>query len=251
MRESSIVIGEEAPAPEDAIERVQEDASAPVDPQNDAQEIEFERLCLEIRGRANVIERAELVANAKTLFETLYPKAKQGGAPGKAGGGKAKTPSSGGFVAVLVERTLRSASSVHGDVEIATRVAADVRDRLRDTPVASQTTTLLGLARLPSKSRYRIQRKLAEEYLRVRAEADERAAERGLKAALAEHRPPVERKPTLPPLLSRSRPARVVEGAPKDFAYLGRAIRVVLVSVAKGEAKVTVEVADAASDAES
>lgn len=248
MPESSRVVEEEARASEGAIEEVQQDASARVDPQNDAQEIEFERLCLEIRGRSNVIERAELVATAKQLHEKLHPEAKQGGAPGRAGGGKTPTRSNGGFVAILAERTLRSPSSIFADVEIASRITADVRDRLRDTRAASQTTTLLGLARLPSKSRYRIQRKLAEEYVQVRAARGDRDAENGLKAALAEHRPSVERKPPLPPLLSRSRALRVVEGEAKDFAYLGRAIRVVLSSVAKGEARVTVEVVDAASD---
>jgi hypothetical protein len=244
MEDSSRIVEPEILAP--ASERPAEEILPEVvtDPNVAERQEQFDRLCEAIRSRSNVLDRAELVAQAKVLHEQAHPEAKRGGAPGKAGGGKTRSPLSG-FVILLAQRTLRSRSSIHGDVEIATRVAPDVRDRLRETPLAMQTSVLLGLARLPRKSRHRLQTKLAGEYLQARTTAGDRDAEKGLKAAIAGHRPPVERRAPLPPLLPRTRPIRVAEGEPREFPYEGRVIRVQISSAVKGEARVVIEVAEA------
>lgn len=247
--DESLMVAEEQIPEHDAEANTQ--APKEADPRDAAREIEFDRLSLEIRSRSHVIERSDLTLLAKQLHEELHPEAKQGGAPGRRGGGKSKSPTVGGFVATLAERTLRSPSSIHGDLEIAQRIAADVRDRLRETPLAMQTTTLLALARLPRKSRHRLQRQLSEAYVRVRTEQGDRAAEKTLKTGIAEHRPPVERRAALPPLMARTRPIRVAEGASKRIEYCGRAIVVTLVGVGEGGVRVALEVAEAVEAGES
>mgnify|MGYP000956903082 FL=1 len=40
------------------------------------------------RGHLDILAECRVIAKAKKLYEALYPSAKQGGNPGRAGGGK-------------------------------------------------------------------------------------------------------------------------------------------------------------------
>jgi hypothetical protein len=242
IMEQSSTLEPEVPTPERTVEEILAEALA--DPVVAERQERFNSLCEAIRSRSSILERAALTAEAKALYEQSHPEARQGGAPGKSGGGKAKSLTVGGFVPLLAQKTNRSPASIHGDIEIAQRIAPEVRDRLRDTPVSSQTTTLLALARLPRKSRNRLQRQLSEAYLKARTEEGDRAAEKALKMGIGEHRPAVERRAALPPLLARTRPVRVVEGDFKDVEYAGRILRVHVLGVGDGAVKVAVEIAE-------
>ena len=99
------------------------------------------------RKNLTLLERSEWLAERKTLYETLHPEARHGGAPGKAGGGKrAKDPGSGSFVTDTAHKTGRGRSTVAEDVRI-TSIVPDVRDKLRATPLANRKGDLLRLAK--------------------------------------------------------------------------------------------------------
>ena len=103
-----------------------------------------ENLC---RKDLNALERGEWLAERKVLYEELHPEARQGGAPGIAGGGKkTKPPGSGGFVPDTAVRTGRGKSTISEEVKIAS-IVPDVRDKLRATPLANQKGQLLRLAK--------------------------------------------------------------------------------------------------------
>jgi hypothetical protein len=111
----------------------------------------LEEICAEIRRGQNVIVRAEHTLEAKKIYETLHPETKQGGAPGKPGGGKAKSETVSSFAKYIAERTHRSKRAVEIDVQIAIGIAPEIRERLRDTKHASATRTLAYLAQHPDE----------------------------------------------------------------------------------------------------
>jgi ParB-like chromosome segregation protein Spo0J len=109
-----------------------------------------------IRAELTVLERGEHLARRKEIYEALHPETKQGGAPGKPGGGKvAKTPDSGVLVPSFVEETARKTgkgkSTVFEEIQIATRLDEEVKEQIRDTGLADQKTDLLLLAQQPAQ----------------------------------------------------------------------------------------------------
>jgi ParB family chromosome partitioning protein len=114
--------------------------------------------------RPNTLRRAELLAERKRLYETLHPSSRHGGAPGRAGGGKAPRRQ-GEFAPVrshaadAATRTGLSERSVRQLVQIAEDIPQPLRDLIRDTPVARRQRLLLELARArhdPEEQRRRV-----------------------------------------------------------------------------------------------
>lgn len=107
------------------------------------------------RHELTALERAEQLAKRKVLYEAKHPETRHGGAPGKAGkdgGGKAsKEPESGSLPPSFVESTSKlmgkSKSTIKEEVQIANDLAPDVKESIRDLPIADEKTKLLDLSK--------------------------------------------------------------------------------------------------------
>ncbi len=103
----------------------------------------------------NVLERGEQLARRKGLYEAKYPVTKNGA---KGGRGNAKTKknendeSSLSFAQDAAAKTNKSERSIQRDVQIATDIPEEIRDAIRDTPVADNKEELLMLARMSPMS---------------------------------------------------------------------------------------------------
>lgn len=116
-----------------------------------------------VRQELTVLERAEHLARRKEIYEALHPEVKHGGAPGKAGGGKVARPKDdtvSSFAADTAAKTGLSPRTIQRDVQIATKIAPDVRDAIRDTPLADSKRDLLALAREDPADQRRIVRRI-------------------------------------------------------------------------------------------
>ncbi|HEY2706049.1 MAG TPA: hypothetical protein VGL20_20400 [Candidatus Dormibacteraeota bacterium] len=112
----------------------------------------------------STLRLAELLATRKRVYEELHPGSRHGGAPGRAGGGKALRREAGlplvrSHAADAAACTGLADRSVRQLVQIAEDIPAPLRDLIRDTPLASRQRWLLGIARLwrdPEEQRRRI-----------------------------------------------------------------------------------------------
>lgn len=102
-----------------------------------------------IRNDLSDLERAEHLAERKRLYLLKHPETKRGGAPGLAGGGKAKTENISSFASDAAQKIGVTDRSIRQDVQIAESIPEDVRDAIRETPLADSKTDLLDMARLP------------------------------------------------------------------------------------------------------
>jgi ParB family transcriptional regulator, chromosome partitioning protein len=116
------------------------------------------------RHRPSTLERAELLAARKRIYETMHPSSRRGGAPGRAGGGKSPRSEDDGapvrsHAADASSCTGLSERSVRQLVQIAEGIPAPLRDLIRDTPLARHQRLLLEVARArrdPVEQRRRI-----------------------------------------------------------------------------------------------
>jgi ParB family chromosome partitioning protein len=116
-----------------------------------------------IRNELNALERGEQLAKRKGLYEAKYPQTKQGGAPGKAGGGKtAKSADSASFAKDTAAKTKQSARTIAEDVQIANQITEPVRNSLRDTPTADSKSELLTIARLDAQTQTEVAEKISK-----------------------------------------------------------------------------------------
>ncbi len=113
-----------------------------------------------IRNELSVLERGEHLVRRKQLHEQLHPESKQGGAPGKKGGGKAKTTESVGFVKNTATTMGRGEVTVREEVRIG-NLPQQVRNLARGTLLANQKGRLLSLAKLKGKEQMAEARRLA------------------------------------------------------------------------------------------
>jgi ParB family chromosome partitioning protein len=100
-------------------------------------------------ARPTTLRRAELLAARKRAYETLHPSSRHGGAPGRAGGGKAPRPLPPvpSHAADVATRTGLSERSVRQLVQIAEDIPERLRDLIRDTPLAGRQRVLVEVAR--------------------------------------------------------------------------------------------------------
>ncbi len=122
----------------------------------------LKKLCLRIRTTLSGLARADQMAEAKALYEAVYPETKQGGAAGKAGGGKAKNATVAGFVRYMSRETGLAPRTIAYDVEIATGILPEVKEKLAGTPLANATRDLIALTKLSKAQQKAVARKLVE-----------------------------------------------------------------------------------------
>lgn len=108
-----------------------------------------------IRNELSTLERAEHLARRKQLYESKYPEARRGGNYGNQHtGGKQRLNDIVSFSQDTSSRTGQSERSIQRDVRIADHIPDDVRDALRQTPIADRKVDLLELAGMePSEQR--------------------------------------------------------------------------------------------------
>lgn len=114
--------------------------------------------------RPSALLRAELLAARKRVYEALHPSSRHGGAPGRAGGGKAPrsmrtAPPVRSHAADAALRTGLSERSIRQLIQIAEGIPASLRDLIRDTPLARRQRLLLEVARArrdPEEQRRRL-----------------------------------------------------------------------------------------------
>lgn len=117
-----------------------------------------------IDPRCSTLQRAELLSARKSVYETLHPGSRHGGAPGRAGGGKrprgeGMSPAVRSHAADAAIRTGLSERSVRQLVQIARDIPEPLRDLVRDTPLATRQRELLHVARArrdPEEQRRRL-----------------------------------------------------------------------------------------------
>ena len=104
-----------------------------------------------IRNELTALERADTLLHRKKLYEAKHPETKHGGAPEKAGGGKkAKTAETATFAEDTSKKT-GAARTVREDLQIANNLDDDVKELLRDAPLA-EFSRLSFLRRIPIPS---------------------------------------------------------------------------------------------------
>jgi ParB family chromosome partitioning protein len=108
-----------------------------------------------------VLERAEQLARRKNIYEEVYPQTKRGIAGAASRWENDATPDSG--VASFNEdthlKTGMSKSLIYENVQIANAIAPDVKEALRETPLANRKTELLKIAQMkPEQQRAVVER---------------------------------------------------------------------------------------------
>jgi ParB family chromosome partitioning protein len=100
-----------------------------------------------MRSELSDLERSEHLASRKRWYETKHPETRRGTAGGRARQGIAsEIISFAEDAAQKIEKTVRS---IQQDVQIAESIPEDVREAIRETPLADSKTDLLAMARLP------------------------------------------------------------------------------------------------------
>jgi ParB family chromosome partitioning protein len=103
-----------------------------------------------IRNELSDLERGEHLAERKRLYLLKHPETAARVAGGKARHRSATAGSAvaESFASDAASKTGASERTVREDVQIAESIPEDVRDALRETPVADSKTDLMGMARL-------------------------------------------------------------------------------------------------------
>ena len=106
-----------------------------------------ENLC---RVELNHLERAEHLAERKSLYEVIHPETRNGGAPGMAGGGKnRRTKETSSFAQDTATKTRKTERCVQQAVRRANNISQEIRDSIRDVAsIADNSLELDALASL-------------------------------------------------------------------------------------------------------
>jgi hypothetical protein len=96
----------------------------------------------------NVLERGEQYKRRKGLYEAKYPATKKGGDKQTVKAKKLNEETALSFAQDTSAKTNKSPRSIQMDVQIATDIPEEIRDAIRDTPVADDKGGLLMLARM-------------------------------------------------------------------------------------------------------
>ncbi len=104
------------------------------------------------RNELTVLERGEMLAARKALYEAKHPETKHGGSR-RNQPSKLQKMELGQAVPSFVEATAaivrQSPATIYDHIRIADGLADDVKDAIRSKPLAGQKTALLDLARRP------------------------------------------------------------------------------------------------------
>lgn len=106
-----------------------------------------------IRAELTTLERAEHLSRRKAIYEELHPETRTVNAKGGPGRGKTNeiiSPvSPPTFAADAAAKTGVSERTIQQEVKIARSITPEVRDALRDTPLADKKVALMGIAAMP------------------------------------------------------------------------------------------------------
>lgn len=107
-----------------------------------------------IRNELSALERAEQMRERKEIWERLYPQTRAGVA--QANGmnsklGNVAAAAAATFSQDASAKTGLSERTIREDVQIAKQLAPDVRDAIRDTPLADNRRALVALAEEPAE----------------------------------------------------------------------------------------------------
>ena len=103
-----------------------------------------------IRNELTKLERGEHLAKRKRIYEFLHPETKAGVAGAVAKHDKAATEMIS-FADDTASKTGLSARTVQHEVQIAEKIAPEVKEAIRGTPLADSKVKLLEIARLPAE----------------------------------------------------------------------------------------------------
>lgn len=114
-----------------------------------------------IRNDLSELEHAECVKQRKHIYELKHPEAKAGarraaGMNRSLGRNNVAADSAATFVADTAAKTGTSERTIREEVQIAESIPEDVRDAIRETPLADSKTDLLAMARLPEAAQREI-----------------------------------------------------------------------------------------------
>jgi hypothetical protein len=201
---------------------------SPVETAKQRLEARLDELCEKIRRGLNVVVRSEMTLAAKNAYEELHPESRQGGAPGQAGGGKTKNATVAGFAKFISKKTRLSIRAVQLDAQIALGLSDEVRNRLRESEIQSETTTLAYLAQNPD------------------SQADmltllERDGAKALRADIKKRKGPAKPKLKAVPVMLPKEFLLMV-GSTFNTEYGGRWLQVTISSVTSGQASGRVEI---------
>lgn len=104
-----------------------------------------ENLC---RSEMTALERGELLAERKVLYEEMHPETKKGVAGGVARQGSASETVS--FAADAAAKTGLSRRSVEQSVQVAKAISPEAKAVIENTPIADKPRALLEIARKPA-----------------------------------------------------------------------------------------------------
>jgi hypothetical protein len=104
-----------------------------------------------IRNELSDLERGEHLAARKGWYEAKHPETVNVNKRGGPGRGHKTTAENAtvSYAADTASKTGLSERTVRQDIQIAESIPADVRDAIRETPLAESKTDLLAMARLP------------------------------------------------------------------------------------------------------
>lgn len=103
-----------------------------------------------IRSDLTDLERSEHLAARKGWYEAKHPETRRGGDRGNQhSGGRPRQTETISFSQDAAEKMGVTERSIRQDVQIAESIPEDVRDAIRETPLAESKTDLLAIARLP------------------------------------------------------------------------------------------------------
>lgn len=110
-----------------------------------------------MRNELSVLERGEHLARRKTVYEGLHPETKQGMRNGQTSKTEIisvlEQPS---FATDTASRTGLTDRTIRQEVQIATDIAPDVKEKIRNTELADTKTQLLALAQKPHEEQRKI-----------------------------------------------------------------------------------------------
>lgn len=103
-----------------------------------------------IRNELLVLERSEQLVRRKELYEVKYPQTKHGAI----GNGRSRDAQSAtlNFAKDTAKKTNKSARTISKDIQIAKRIPAELREKIRETPLADKKTELLTLTNFDAET---------------------------------------------------------------------------------------------------
>jgi len=113
------------------------------------------------RNDGTVLERAEWLKRRKEIYEVLYPETRWGGDM-KSAAAKSNGNNFRSFSNETAAKAGVSPRTIRQEVQIATRLADDVKDALKATAVADHKTDLLALSRMDPERQREIATRIAE-----------------------------------------------------------------------------------------